>query len=447
MTATLTGSYEAAARVADKWGSPADDTTIHAHAQRAGARAEALAAARVERALEPATRAEVVAQAKARTKAEAFSLVIEMDGWMVRERGGQWGLKPPDQQGERVAWHEMKTAIVFRLGQRARTQSGRPVILEKTYVAWRGEPDEFGRRLYAEALRRGLCQAQKVYVVADGGVWIWNIVADRFGEATGVLDFYHASQHLWAVARALHADEEQARRWVRPLLHQLILRCDQRDTNNPVESRQAADAFGIALQRRKRRRQGIFHALHIAENQVAKPFLTDLLPQMFHRIALRTVWRQPLQAHIGGHNQIPRLVPAGLIHEHDNEIIGMPRGNLRQKQPHRLGVDLRQDQRIQHAVVGTDGRIGISELTHQLGRHLGSHAGGRPTGAWIIDAAEASFVLEYQPHRPTYPTLARDFLGEDGAQFFLKASAWAGSLRGWRRRGAILRQPWRASIR
>jgi hypothetical protein len=220
-TAALTGSYEAAARVADKWGSPADDTTIHTHVQRAGGRAEVLAARRVERALEPATRGEVVAEAKARTQAEAFSLVIEMDGWMVRERGAQWGLKPPEKQGDRVAWHEMKTAIVFRLGQRARTQSGRPVILEKAYVAWRGEPHEFGRRLYAEALRRGLCQAQKVYVVADGGVWIWNIVADRFGEATGVLDFYHASEHLWAVARAIHADEEQARRWVKPLLHQL----------------------------------------------------------------------------------------------------------------------------------------------------------------------------------------------------------------------------------
>jgi hypothetical protein len=152
---------------------------------------------------------------------EPFSLVIEMDGWMVRERGGQWGLKPPEKQGERVAWHEMKTGIVFRLGQRARTQSGRAVILEKAYVAWRGDPHEFGRRLYAEALRRGLNQAQKVYVVADGGVWIWNIVADRFGEAMGVLDFYHASEHLWAVARAIHADEEQARRWVEPLLHGL----------------------------------------------------------------------------------------------------------------------------------------------------------------------------------------------------------------------------------
>jgi hypothetical protein len=221
-TATRTGSYEAAAEVAKRWGSPvADDATIHVHVRQAGERAEGLARARVERALEPATRGEVVARARQEVGEQAFSLVIELDGWMVRERGPQWGLKPPEKQGDRVAWHEMKTGIVFQVGRRARTQSGRPLILEKAYVAWRGDPHEFGRRLYAEALRGGLNQAQKVYVVADGGVWIWNIVEDRFGEATGVLDFYHAAEHLWAVARAIHTDEKQARQWVRPLLRQL----------------------------------------------------------------------------------------------------------------------------------------------------------------------------------------------------------------------------------
>lgn len=220
-TATMTGSFQAAARVAANWGSPAEDAALHEHVRRAGARAQALAALRADRALAPATRAEVVAEAKAAAGGQDFSLVIEMDGWMIRERGGQWGLKPPEKQGDRVAWHEMKTAIIFRLGHRAQSQAGRPEILEKFYVAHRGDAQEFCRRLYAEALRRGLCQAQKVYVVADGGAWIWNIAEDRFGDATGVLDFYHASQHLWTVARAIHAEEDRARRWVEPLLHQL----------------------------------------------------------------------------------------------------------------------------------------------------------------------------------------------------------------------------------
>lgn len=221
LTATLTGSYEATAQVARKWGVAADDNTIHAHVQRAGSRAQALEKARVARALDPATRGEVVAEAAETLAGQDFSLVIEMDGWMVRERGADWGLKPPEKQGDRVAWREMKTAIVFRLDQRARTGSGRPVIVDKFHVAWRGDPHEFGRRLYAEALRRGLNQAREVYVVADGAAWIWNIVADRFTQAQGVLDFYHASQHLWAVAEALHSDAARARDWVQPLLHQL----------------------------------------------------------------------------------------------------------------------------------------------------------------------------------------------------------------------------------
>jgi hypothetical protein len=74
----------------------------------------------------------------------------------------------------------------------------------------------------AEARRRGLGAAQRFYVVADGGVWIWNIVTDRFSAATGVLDFYHASQHLWDLAHTLHPENEAgARAWVEPLLHQL----------------------------------------------------------------------------------------------------------------------------------------------------------------------------------------------------------------------------------
>jgi hypothetical protein len=220
-TATLTGSYEKVAQVAGKWGAEVDDSTVHAHVQSAGARAAGQSADRVERALDPATRADVVGEARADYPTGEFSLVIMMDGWMVRERGPEWGLAPPEREGERVAWHEIKSAIVFRLEQRAASQSGRRMIVEKYYVAHRGGPDEFGRRVYAEALRRGLNQAKRVYVVADGAAWIWNVVEDRFPGAAGVLDFYHASEHLWAVAHELFTDDDKACAFVEPLLHSL----------------------------------------------------------------------------------------------------------------------------------------------------------------------------------------------------------------------------------
>jgi len=57
-------------------------------------------------------------------------------------------------------------------------------------VAWQEEPLEFGRRVQAQARRRGLAEAQAVFVVADGSVWIGNVQADRFGRAQGVLEMY-----------------------------------------------------------------------------------------------------------------------------------------------------------------------------------------------------------------------------------------------------------------
>jgi hypothetical protein len=220
-TAVRTGCYESAQEVAQKWGTRITDSTIRNHVQTAGQRAETHAERCAERALEPATRAEVVAEA-GRDLPDIFDLVIMLDGWMSRERGEKWGLKPADLKAERVAWHEMKTGIVFRLDQRCETQGGRRVLLEKFVEMYRGEPFEFGQRLYALALRQGLYQARRVFVVADGAVWIWNLVEERFGSAVeGTLDFYHASEHLWTVGRELFGKEEEVRQWVEPLLHKM----------------------------------------------------------------------------------------------------------------------------------------------------------------------------------------------------------------------------------
>lgn len=220
-TATQTRSYEAAAETAQVWGVPASVSAIYKHVQRVGAQRRQHQEEQVERALNVATRGAVVAEAGRAAPKAPFSLVLMIDAWKIRERGGQWGTKPADAPAERVEWRDVKSGIVFRLEDRAETQGGRRIVLEKHIEAYRGDPHEFGRRFFALALQRGLMQARAVYVVADGAVWIWNLAADRFPYATALLDFYHASQHLWAVARALYPEDSQARAWVEPMLRQL----------------------------------------------------------------------------------------------------------------------------------------------------------------------------------------------------------------------------------
>ena len=195
-TALATTSYEQAAAVAAQWGVTVTDSLMHQQVQRAGERADQQAQQRI------ATSADTPAP---QIRPATDALVIMMDGWMLRHRGDDWGLKPVTSVGARVAWQECKSAVIYRLQQAVKTKNDRGLLVEKYVVAYSGDPVEFGRRVQAEARRRGLGQVNQVYVVADGGVWIWNIVADRLADATGVLDFYHASQHLWAVA---HTDRK-----------------------------------------------------------------------------------------------------------------------------------------------------------------------------------------------------------------------------------------------
>jgi hypothetical protein len=208
-TVTATGSYAEAAAVADKWGCPVEDSTLHALTQRLGERAEAQTQARLQT---------VPAEAQPKRAPTELAVVL-LDGWQVRQRGPGWGQRKT--QESRVEWHDLKTGVFYRHEQAGCTAGGRGVLAEKVVVSWQGEPLEIGRRLHWEALRGGLGRAKAVQILGDGAPWIWNVAADRWSGATEVLDFYHASQHLWAVGRALTGDEAAAGAWVEPRRHQL----------------------------------------------------------------------------------------------------------------------------------------------------------------------------------------------------------------------------------
>ena len=220
-TAVETDSYERAAKMATKWGTPVAASTIHKHAQRMGREAALQTKEREEQLMTAATQAQAVAPLP--NGLELFCLVVMMDGFMARERGTDWALKPPEAKGARVAWHEVKAATIYRVDQVAQKASGRRQILQKFWVLapTQTPPQEFGRAVHAEAIRRGMGKAQFIFVLADGAVWIWNIIEDRFISCLKGLDFYHASTHLWAIAHELFPEEAKAKGWVEPLLHQL----------------------------------------------------------------------------------------------------------------------------------------------------------------------------------------------------------------------------------
>ena len=132
------------------------------------------------------------------------TLTVETDGVMVRYQDG---------------WHEVRIGVV------GGSLAGETTAL--SYVAARESVDAFGHRLLAEAARRGalevldwhgsplrrqLAVLPTVLLLGDGAPWIWRLGADYFGTRLEVLDYYHATEHLWTVAQAVFGEGTTAAR-------------------------------------------------------------------------------------------------------------------------------------------------------------------------------------------------------------------------------------------
>ncbi len=118
-------------------------------------------------------------------------------------------------EGQPARTREVKLGAVFT--QTTPHEQGRPTRDEAstTYTGAMESADEFGRRIYTEAWERGWSRAEKKVIIADGAEWIWNIADQHFPGAIQIVDLYHARQHLWELARALHPqDETRQKRWI-----------------------------------------------------------------------------------------------------------------------------------------------------------------------------------------------------------------------------------------
>ena len=201
-------------------------STIHREARRQGQRA--LDLRKEDEDLTRSSEGILKLAARAPRLPTHSTLVIEIDAWHIRERDNWGKTEAIIKAGKDVErWHWVYTGTVFRLDQRGTTQSGRPVIADRGYVATRTGIDGFKTQLYAEALQRGLLAAETVLVLADGAVWIWNLADDRFKGATQRVDLYHVQENLWNLTNELHGQgTPEAKQWVRPYLQWLKNRKD-----------------------------------------------------------------------------------------------------------------------------------------------------------------------------------------------------------------------------
>ncbi len=133
-------------------------------------------------------------------------LVIGMDGGRYQGRD-----KDPDTHSR---WREDKVLSVttYLPGDgRDDPEARKPQPLVSTYVATARDAHAFGPMARVEAERRGLRQAEVVLGIGDGGNWIDPLFDREFHVDARIIDWGHASEHLWDCAKAAHgADTPRA---------------------------------------------------------------------------------------------------------------------------------------------------------------------------------------------------------------------------------------------
>ncbi|MGV1010732.1 MAG: ISKra4 family transposase, partial [Dermatophilaceae bacterium] len=128
------------------------------------------------------------------------------------------------KNGERAGTREVKIGCFF-------TQTGLDPVTGKpvqdpgsvSYISTFDTAPEFSRQVKAEYSRRGLDQIRQPIVLGDGAKWIWAIAGERFPQATQIVDYYHAIEHLCGLTKLLANLLDNADAWKTHLIDRLDL--------------------------------------------------------------------------------------------------------------------------------------------------------------------------------------------------------------------------------
>jgi len=113
---------------------------------------------------------------------------------------------PQNPEENRLIWKQMRVGCVYWQDDADRWH--------KRVIWGQGEDFQtFGASLFRLACRCGYRQAEEKIFAADGADWCWSIHQQYFADANGILDWYHASEHVWRCAKAVHSQHDQATAW------------------------------------------------------------------------------------------------------------------------------------------------------------------------------------------------------------------------------------------
>jgi len=113
-------------------------------------------------------------------------------------------------------------------------------LSQHSYQAGLWDADTMALHQYAEGLRRGVERSERLSSVNDAAEWIERITQTNFSRAVQIVDWTHASEHVWGVGKALFGEgTSETQTWVETQLDTLWTGAVQKviTTLDPLEAK------------------------------------------------------------------------------------------------------------------------------------------------------------------------------------------------------------------
>lgn len=160
--------------------------------------------------------------------------------------------------------HEIKVGAIFTQHPVAGQKPWRDLD-SNTYVATAQRAEPFGRMMREEFRRRFPDPPADVVFLGDGAAWNWELQRIFFPMALGIVDFYHAAEHVTAVVDLVEdhhnpSGRKRRRRWVKLLLRGRLddFLAEARRAFPPSQAQAGEKALGYFERNRERMRYRYF---------------------------------------------------------------------------------------------------------------------------------------------------------------------------------------------
>jgi len=190
------------------------ENTVRSETERMGALQEKQEDALIQRSQD-----ETYLQERQRQPGPVVSrLYGSMDAAKVRIQPRPKKNQAPEEHED---WRDMKVLCWFETenvppAQRSARQRKQVALRAKNlrYSCDITEADDFGKLLWATGcdLMADLCP--ELIFLGDGAGWIWNLVSRYYPHAIQIVDWYHAEEHLEAVASAAFPQDPDRSNWL-----------------------------------------------------------------------------------------------------------------------------------------------------------------------------------------------------------------------------------------